>query len=543
MKKTSFMASALALLLASAAFTGCDKTNTDDIWDSIHDINNRIDALERAVAATNSDVEALKSLVEALQAHASITSVEQTTDGYILHLSDGKEIRITNGVNGADAPGIAVIKGDDGLYYWTIGGEIVMVDGAPVCATGTAPKIRINPDTKMWEISTDNGKTWESTGVVASAAGSSTSAVFASVDTSNPDNVTFTLTNGETFSVPRTSAGSPIFIISDAEGTQAFAAGQTRTFAVKAENVADFMISKPEGWRASYSNSVLSITAPVAANTFAETEGSVAISVVSANGSSLIVKVDVAIMSLRVLTFEDADARFSTYPLDYCDVNIAKWSDLIDSKQYGGKLLYGDGYGMEMPYYWYDEGNTELMHLFPEAYGSYCYWSGGHAISNYTGTNLAEGNYDKQLAVYGTGGHNGSRNFAVHNGYIDESGASMTSELCALEFYDGSEHVIDHMYVTNTLYAVASHNSEASLYSTDWALIEATGYDAEGNTTGTTTFYLFRGKDIVTDWTRWDLSSLGAVEKVTFNIKGTLANQWGLSTPAYFAYDDVAVRY
>lgn len=37
--------------------------------------------------------------------------------------------------------------------------------------TAAAPKIRINTNTKEWEISTDGGKTWELTGVYASGEG------------------------------------------------------------------------------------------------------------------------------------------------------------------------------------------------------------------------------------------------------------------------------------------------------------------------------------------------------------------------------------
>ena len=45
------------------------------------------------------------------------------------------------------------------------------------------------------------------------------------------------------------------------------------------------------------------------------------------------------------------------------------------------------------------------------------------------------------------------------------------------------------------------------------------------------------------DWTRFDLSGLGAVTKVEFNITGSSDNGYGFSQPAYFAYDDVAVRF
>ena len=83
---------------------------------------------------------------------------------------------------------------------------------------------------------------------------------------------------------------------------------------------------------------------------------------------------------LRVLTFEDNDARFEPYTLDYAGVDIETWSDLIDKPQYGGPLTYGDY--STAAYTWWDENNTELCHTFPDNY-AYCFWGGGHAISNY----------------------------------------------------------------------------------------------------------------------------------------------------------------
>jgi hypothetical protein len=74
-------------------------------------------------------------------------------------------------------------------------------------------------------------------------------------------------------------------------------------------------------------------------------------------------------------------------------------------------------------------------------------------------------------------------------------------------------------------------------------LIHATGYDAAGKETGTVTM-TFASKDkLIKEWTKWDLSSLGKVAKVRFNMTGGPDNGYGFSQPAYFAYDDVAVRF
>lgn len=252
--------------------------------------------------------------------------------------------------------------------------------------------------------------------------------------------------------------------------------------------------------------------------------------------------------TLRTLTFEDADAAFNPYSFaDRTDVNIATWSDLIDNPQYNGPLLYNDM--AYTGYKWTDSGNTELSNSI---IGGGPYWNGGHAVSNYYLADLDNVDYTMQLAVCtgseGAAGHNGSRNFAVHNGYVD--GESYKDKLPALTFADGVARVVDHMYVTNTAYTYAMLKT-GNAYCTpagddSWFMITAYGYAADGHMTGSEKFFLCRGKDnIVNTWTKWDLSSLGEVVKIEFNIDGSadLRGDWGLNTPAYFAYDDVAVRF
>ena len=261
---------------------------------------------------------------------------------------------------------------------------------------------------------------------------------------------------------------------------------------------------------------------------------------------------------LRVLTFEDADYKGGT---NFAGGN--NWTSLIDSPQYGGKMLYGEsGAGVDSvdaAYKWTDKNNTWLSNTLSEGYGSWCYWSGGHAVSNYVSGEISKyGGFESQLTVYKKdvsglertgGGHNGSNNFAVHYGYADNSGYGLGEDaLPALTFADGTARVIDHMYVNNTDYAlncyIDGNGLTAKIGDDDWVKLVATGYNAAGEKTGTASIYLCNGpKNIMMDWTKWDLSGLGKVLKVTFNVTGSSDNGYGFSQPAYFAYDDVAVRF
>lgn len=569
----------ITLAFAAALFipTACSYDDSD-LWDAVDGIENRVVNLEKASTRVNTNIKTLKSLLEAIQKNISITAVTPSTNGYTISFSDGTEATITNGTDGVPAPEISVSKADDGHYYWTIGGEWLTVDDEKVRATGidglnaVAPQVRINPVTGEWEISADSGATWTSTGVSAKGKdgkdgadgedgargedgakgeaglrGEQGESIFGGIDVSNPEYVEFTLADGSKLRVERFSANAPLFAVKDAEGVQVIGQGKTKTYTVETANIASFTISKPDGWRAAFSGQTLTISAPVAENTYAEQEGSVDIHAVSTSGKSMIVSIPVSTFERRVLTFEDADAKFTPYTLDYCSKNISKWSDLIDDRQYGGPMLYGESqYGMDEPYTWYDKDNTELKHSSPEAYNMYCYWSGGHAISNYVSTDLSLGNSSHQLMVYGTSGHNGSANFAVHYGYIDGSSFNMNEHLPAIEFGDGKERVVESMWVMNTLYAmncyVSGNGLTAKIGPDDWVELVATGYDAKGDKVGEATFYTCNGPDnIVREWTRWDLSVLGKVTKIEFNVTGSSDNGYGFSQPAYFAYDDVTV--
>lgn len=285
---------------------------------------------------------------------------------------------------------------------------------------------------------------------------------------------------------------------------------------------------------------------------------------------------------LRILTFEDQDVKFSSYPLDYAEVEITKWSDLIDDPQYGGPLTYGD-YQTAM-YTWYDEGNTELCHTFPDNY-AYCFWGGGHAISNYWGEGWSDEDRDKHIAKYygedyvaenagndsmlgwfnlqlmiPVEAYSGS-NFVVHYGYKDDY--AYIENLPEISFADDVARVVDHMYITNTNYTLnqlyMGVKSEAGnsfggnwegLTEDAWLKIVAQGFDdvnadAYAEPISEVEFYLVQGENVVTDWQKWDLSELGAVKKVRFNFlySDEMGGRYGFTIPGYFAYDDVAVRF
>ena len=591
----------LMIAMVGFALTGCRQR----IWDELDELDNRVTALEEIVKKTNSDIAAIQTILNAIQNNVFVTNVITTPDGYTIQFSDGTSATISNGTDGADAntPVISVKQDTDGNYYWTINGEWLIVDGERVRANGhdgqngqdgqdgqdgedgqdgqdaVAPQVRINEDTKEWEISTDGGATWVSTGVIAEGQDGENGSVivegetlFQSIDYTNEDYVIFTLADGTVLKVARYDESAPMFIIVDAPELIQMEYGATVEFEVEATNVVEHLINVPEGWHASYINNVLSITAPAKDLCHYDKEGYIAITVVSESGKMSIVKKNVmagewvASVELRTLTFEDANAQFTPYELEYFNnKQITTWSDLIAEDQYGDYILgYGTWMGECIPtddshYSWYDENNTFLAHDFPLNYDSYCFAGGGHAISNYVSSDYAEhGNYMYQLTAYDKdanglvtsgGGHNGSDNFAVHYGYYDGSSWNQTTEddLPAIYFKDGEARVIDHLYVCLTTYEYyclyEGNGLTAPMGEGDYVTIEAIGHKEDGTTSKISIRVADYHDGVIDDWTKWDLTALGEVVKVNFNIIGTNDNGYGFSQPAYFAYDDVAVQF
>ena len=573
MKKTFTF---LMVALLGFALTGCRQK----IWDEIDKLDNRVTALEDAVKKTNKDISALQAIVDALQKNVYVTDVITTSEGYTIQFSDGTSAVISNGQDGVNAPVISVRQDTDGFYYWTLDGEWLIVDGKKVRANGKdgvdgtngingkdaiTPQVRINEDTKEWEISTDGGLTWIPTGVIAEGkdgedgsvivGGDSEGSLFESVDTSSKEYVIITLADGTELKLARYNGSAPMFVIKNAPQLAQVEYGKTEVFEVEAENIAEYIINTPQGWKADYENNALTITAPTKDMCHFDKEGKIAITVISEAGMTSIVKLNVMAgewiqeMELRTLTFEDADAKFSPYELSYCGASISTWSDLIAADQYMDELIYS--FSGE-PYYWYDENNTELFHTFPYNYGTYAYWGGGHAISNYANWDFETyGDYMSQLTVIGeegAGGHNGSSNFCMHFGYADDSGYNGTEELPSFMFADGKERVIDHIWINNSTYALNCYVNGNGLTDpvgeNDKAWVIARGFDENDEFVTESIFYLVDGPDgIVTEWTKWDLTSLGKVWRVEFNMAGTNDNGYGFSQPAYFAYDDVAVQF
>jgi hypothetical protein len=83
----------------------------------------------------------------------------------------------------------------------------------------------------------------------------------------------------------------------------------------------------------------------------------------------------------------------------------------------------------------------------------------------------------------------------------------------------------------------------------DWFKLTIRAFDKSGAATGRVIdFYLadFRtatSPGIITDWTLIDLTPLGAnVNTVKFELNSSDVGDWGMNTPNYFCFDNLAIK-
>lgn len=546
----------------------------------VEDVENRVTTIEQRIIAINNDLAAVQQLLAALSDGAVITGVEETSSGYRLTLSDGRVLTLnhgtdgkdgndgqngTDGADGKDAPAIGVAE-ENGQYFWTITidgktGWLTDADGNPLPVTGpkgdpghdgvagsngqdgrdgVTPIIGIKDG--YWTVDYGNGAQFVLDGSgnkVRAVPEGGTTGIFQSIEPGD-DEIVFVLLSGERFAVPRVDN----FGITIDTSNPYFLPGQTRKYEMTLTNVSDCYVNQAsEGWKAAVSGNVLTVTAP--ADAVSGDKGDIRLIVVNKRHEVRGFRLSVEVNNLRTLTFEDNDYAGTGNMLGNRD-----WSSLIDSKQYGGSLLYPNS--AERVYNWYDEGNTELASAFVNQWGDGNFWGGGMVISNYVEHQLANGTYNYQLSVFyrdanGNGGHNGSANFCIQNGYRDTnpSGMAYDNQLPRLYFRDGKARVIKSMWVTATTYFLnvwINGNGLSQPGGDATFSIVVYAFDENGQEIAAhPKFDLASGDKFATAWQEFDLSSLGKVSAVTFNLECSIDNGYGMSLPAYFAFDDVTV--
>ncbi len=290
MKKNLLLA---ALLMAGAC------TGQNEIDSRIESLESRVTALETQVQALNKNVAAVSALMEA----GTIYSVAESDGVWTITLSDGRELKLTQGSIGVGSIPVMTV---DAEGYWMVdygsGPEYVLSNGSKVMAAGAdgvTPQFGVN-SAGNWTVSYDGGQSFQE---VKAADGQPVSALPGTGNTedqffqsvSYEDGVfTLVLKNGTKLTVP-VVAGFRV-VIDGAGDLQVFTAGETRTFPVTLEGTAQTILTAPQGWAVSLTENILSITAPVTTKAaLADTRTDVSILALSASGFAAVAKVKVTL--------------------------------------------------------------------------------------------------------------------------------------------------------------------------------------------------------------------------------------------------------
>ncbi len=306
-----------AVILAGAITSCTDISGLENRMDSAE---SRIAALEKNLGTLNSDIVALKKIVEG----GTVSSIVEKDGVYTITFSDGTVITLNQGSTGiANAPIMSI--DEDG--YWMVdygnGPEYILVSGEKVKAVGdngVTPQFGVDTS-GYWTVSYDGGKTFSQVKdvngnpVKAVADGSSTSDSWFRSVTVKGDTLEVVLNDGSTYALLIVKDFS--CVIKGAEDVVAFTYGQTKTFTVEMTGVASVMVTAPQGWSAALESEVLSITAPEAETKAlsADSKTDVCLLAISENGYSSLSKVKVSVSSSADPTPDpDPDPDPVTYP-------------------------------------------------------------------------------------------------------------------------------------------------------------------------------------------------------------------------------------
>ena len=299
------------------------KYDDSELWEQVNQNTEelaaqaaRIAALEAWQAETNTNIQALQTLLSTTDYITAVTPVvkDGVEVGFTISFLNTPAITIYHGTKGdkgdkGDTPQIGATQADDGNWYWTLNGELLTdTDGNPIRANGTqggqgdqgpagddAPLPQLATGKKLNEqqittdsqnkdiepdaiyLSVDGGKTWtrvsgedgeEGEKGDTGDTGPQGDSFFKSVDTTNADYILFTLADGSTFQVPRYTGISLTFNPT----SLSLLYDETKTIECTAEGSAEFttdnlFVVAPEGWTVDITQTrttkfALNVTAP-----------------------------------------------------------------------------------------------------------------------------------------------------------------------------------------------------------------------------------------------------------------------------------------
>lgn len=437
-----FSTAVFASALLGGGLSSCTTFDDSELKNSIDNLENRVEALEDFCDQVQSDIVSLQEIIEKLQSSVTVDNIVEGDNGYTINFSDGTSVTIINGEDGMTLPSITV-KEEDGVWYWAYENPdgstdfITDDDGNKLPVSGNAPQVRINPDNGNWEISNDGGKTWEDTGMPSSGNGES---LFTDVS-EDENNIYLTLRDGSVITIPKT--GLLNFSFGTGTETLMFSNGESKILDYTMSGASTVTIAKPDGWRASIETEGFVITAPVAENTFAETEGTISVILTSSNGQSFVAEQKVAIG----VSFASGDGSIENPYIIATPEQLMLMSENINTgDQTYTNAHYALGADIDMEGFEYTPAKCSYTAPFKGSFDGK-----GFKIENLY-INLPDNEY---VALFGITDNAAFRNITIASGEI--TGGRYTSSIAAR--VNGSsaimENCVNYASVTGTKNATA----------------------------------------------------------------------------------------
>lgn len=163
-------------------------------------------------------------------------------------------------------------------------------------------------------------------------------------------------------------------------------------------------------------------------------------------------------------------------------------------------------------------------------------------------SNIHDSNSIDQYSAIAGSGQGGTSAYAIsYIGFTQLPVITLSSETTVYGLYVTNNNVSYYDMLNGSMFSKKFGGNTGS--DKDWFKLTITGKDKSGSQTGTVEFYLadYRFDDnskdyIVNTWEYIDLTSLGKIKTLEFNLSSSDVGDWGMNTPAYFALDTVICR-
>ena len=381
--KRHFLTGLKALAVGVMTLLAVSCYDDSKLWEGIEDLKGRVSALEQKL---NEQVETLNAEIAKLDAKVAVVDVKKVEDNYVLTFADGSKLTVAAG----GTKGFVTTVDIEGTTFWAIldeNGEPQILDA--VVHPDTQLKFSVNPDTYEVSVSYDNGKTWVPTGV--KVKDETTLNVFTALDyKEGADFLTITV-GGKQYRLPVYNDDTSSIVLGRSDFFLRYE-GVKEVTLTAVDMPEYYVMSKPDGWKASLVDNVLTVTAPTKAAVkigAAETEGEILVHATTTEGKCKIAKIDVT--AGEGLTLDvDADGNV-TIKNAYTSVQV---NEQMETESFGFSP-FTIGIMPAAEYYSFEE---YFEMTFEEAWMEYqqppCEWAAVNFYNNRPESEYVEGEYE-----------------------------------------------------------------------------------------------------------------------------------------------------